>query len=194
MRAALFHASACKLGGHPQKGTVTYTDIPGATQSVLRSGGGSRDYIGQPTSVPIRISGVGRLLLTASIDTTDTDFAVIVYDRNPVDGTLKAITWGYLDARHRKAIDQPGVDVVPGAVTDYRVQLAGTEWTLPAGHSLQLYVASSDGCTPATSVVGSEPLSPPCSEIGSLRSDGSRAKVTVHEGPGLTRLEFPSVP
>ncbi|HEX2027090.1 MAG TPA: CocE/NonD family hydrolase [Nitriliruptorales bacterium] len=193
-----WHASAGRLGGPPQKGTATYTDIPGAPQSILREGGGSLDYISEPVTMPIRFSGAGRLVLSASIDTTDTDFAVIVYDRSPGDNIespeddiLKAITWGYLDARHRKAIDQPGGPVLPDAVEQYRVQLAGTEWTLPVGHSLQLYLASSDGCTPATSVVGPEPFTPPCSEIGTLRSDGSRAKVTIHEGPGLTRLEFP---
>jgi hypothetical protein len=174
----VLEAGAGTLSDAAPPGASSYLGVsvvPGSVVGELP--GALARYDGPALTEPVRISGAPRLHLRASLDATDTDFHVLLVEQRP-DGSQPFIAQGWLDARHRRDIDRPGVDVVPGTAEDYVVDLDHTEYTVPAGSRIHMEVSSSDACYDPQTCAGLVP-------------DGSVATVTVHEGPGLTRLVLP---
>lgn len=170
------------------QGTASYVDVPQMPHGLIRHAEGARVvYRSAPLGQPARISGAGTFEVVASIDATDTNFAAYVYDVDQND-IATPVTWGYLDARHRISLEHAGADVVPGAVERYRIELSATEYTVAAGHRLEVILSSSDDCL--SSGVGFV-TDPECRWNLGLVSDTTKATVTVHEGTGLTQLVLP---
>lgn len=175
----------------PGRGEVIYRALPGATREVVHATPSARVVSRtEPLAGPLRLSGVPRLHLHAAMDRTDANFAALLYDVSP-QGERRLVTYGYLDARHRTGVHFPPQDVTPGVVERYRVDLDLTEYTLAAGHRLELVIASDDTAGQRAMECGVL-YAPWCEDAGNgLVTDGSAAAVTVMEGPGATRLALP---
>lgn len=180
------HAGAGRLAADATGGLASYTDVPQLHRALLRSGHGlSLVYAGDALDAPLRISGDSALDIVASIDRTSTHFVARLYDAAP-DGTAHTLTFGYLDALNRHSPDASD-PVVPGAAEHYRIKLYAPEYVVPAGHHLELAIASSDFCGVEIlmNVTGD------CRAFGVI-SDPSAATVTVDESQ--TRLELSTAP
>jgi predicted acyl esterase len=186
VRKLLLQAGGGRLAATAPNGSATYTEIPGMQRALRRSIDASRLlYASDPFMSTVRISGAPRLEVVASVDTTDTNFAGYLFDV-AADGTRRIITRGWLDARHRNALDRPGEDLVPGSVERYVLVLQATEWTLQQGHRLELMVSSGDSCLAPSDEC-------PWGYIDGVVPDPTVATVTVVEGDGMTSLSVPVV-
>lgn len=159
---------------------VTYRDVPQLPRSILRHADGARlRYTGSVLDTPLRVTG-GTVEIVAAIDTPSTHFVARLNHVAP-DGAAKNITFGYLDALHRQTLEV-AEPVEPGVFQTYEVTLMSPEYVVPAGHRLELVIASSDFC-------GASLFNPTgdCSWYGVI-SDPSAATVTVREGETKLRL------
>ncbi|MGH2758177.1 MAG: CocE/NonD family hydrolase C-terminal non-catalytic domain-containing protein, partial [Actinomycetota bacterium] len=184
-QATTLYASSGTLSARPRGGAASYRDVPGLPRQLLMGAEGARLlYDSAPMPTRTRIVGVPVVDLYATIDTNDTNFVAHLYDVAP-GGKATYISRGYLDARHRQGLAR-GTDVASGKPLNYRIELLAQDYELAEGHVLRLLLASSDSC--AWLVEDLAGLS--CTSSGVV-SDASAAGVTMHEGPGLTRLTLP---
>lgn len=168
--------------------SASYTDVPGLPRPGIRAAVGARlIYTSPPLRRAVRLSGTPIFDVVASIDRTDTNFAVHLFE--VVDGQPRYVTRGYLDARHRASFGR-GEDVVPGRAERYRVALHGREYVFAAGHHIEVVLSSSDSCQWLVEVQGVEAG---CSSSGVV-SDPVPARVTVYEATGATQLRLPVAP
>ncbi|HWG92651.1 MAG TPA: CocE/NonD family hydrolase [Mycobacteriales bacterium] len=95
-----------------------------------------------PVTEAVRVVGSPRLDLTAVTDATSTHVVPLLLDVAP-DGTARTITRGVFNSnqRHGLATSSP---LVPGAAWSASVELWDTDWTLRAGHRLELVLVSSE--------------------------------------------------
>jgi X-Pro dipeptidyl-peptidase len=176
------------LGAAAPVANESYTDIPGLPRQAIRSTVGARlIYTSDALRTPVRLSGTPTFDIVASIDRTDTNFAVHLFDL--ADGRPTYVTRGYLDARHRATLDW-SEDVVPGRPERYSVELHAREYVFAAGHSIEVVLSSSDSCQWQVGVQG-DPVS--CKSSG-IVSDPVPARVTVYEATGRTQLRLPIAP
>ena len=185
-------ASAGSLGGSPTGGTATYTDIPGLQRTQVREDASTHvAYTTEPLRGPLRISGIPRAQVVAAIaGADDTNLAVLLSDV-AADGTSRVISVGYRDAQHPGDLSQAPRPLIEGEVVRYPVDLGAVEYTVAAGHRLEMLIASSDGCLPEL-LTGGMGLAPATCFNGMV-TDGSAATVTIHEGPNRTLLDLPVV-
>lgn len=168
------------------EGAASYTDIPGLPRHLIRPTVTARArYTSAPLGEPVRLSGTPVFDLLASIDQTDTNFAVHLFDVS--EEGEQYVTRGYLDARHREALAR-GRDVEPGREERYRVELHARDYVFKAGHRIEVVLSSSDSCAWLVAVGQL-----PCASSGVV-SDAVPATVTIHEGPGETALRLPVGP
>jgi len=172
-------------------GTSSYVDVPDLMRTEVRSLPIDRVvYEGAPLAEPIRLSGIPRFEVVASLDTTATYLAAHLYDV-AADGTATHLTWGFLDSRNRDGLESDE-DATPGQPYRFVITLVPVEAVVPAGHHLELWLASTDRCLAyeIANFFGGTSETQPCDSWG-IDSDTTHATVTVIEGPGQTRLVLP---
>jgi putative CocE/NonD family hydrolase len=115
----------------------------------------SADYLTAPMTAPISLIGPGALTLFAAISARDTNWMVSLLDVFP-DGMEVEFNRGYLKASHRavdEALSEPwrpwhphagAVDVPPGEVCEYRIELSPMSTVLAPGHRLKLSISCLD--------------------------------------------------
>jgi putative CocE/NonD family hydrolase len=127
--------------------TVGGTDIYGnqsgpADQREL----GERDdvlvYMSEPLSDEMEVTGPVRIVLYASSTAPDTDFAAKLVDKQP-NGKVLYITSGLVRARFRDSLQRPTF-LVEDYVYRFEISLSATSYVFGKGHSIGLYVSSSD--------------------------------------------------
>lgn len=186
-RDVVLYATKGKLQERAAAGSATYQDVPGMYRGLLRQAEGARViYAGGKLDRAVRLAGTPILDLVASIDKSDTNFAVHLYDVSPT-GDVQYVTRGYLDARHRDGL-RTAKDVEPGEDYRYRIELHARDYVFKKGHHIEVLLASSDSCTWA---IGGDIGRAHCSSSGVI-SDTTAARVTVKEGPALTRFVLPT--
>jgi X-Pro dipeptidyl-peptidase len=183
----VLHATKEGLQHEARPASATYQDVPGMYRGLLRQAEGARlIYTSAEVDKAFRLAGSPTFEVVASIDKSDTNFAVHLYDISPT-GDVQYVTRGYLDARHRESLMRPR-NVEPGQYHRYSIELHARDYVFEKGHRIQILLASSDSCTWA---IGGDIGRAHCSSSGVV-SDTTSAKVTIKEGVGLTRLKLPS--
>lgn len=99
-------------------------------------------YASVPAREALRLSGTPRADLRVVFDRPAANLTVALVDRAP-DGTSTVITRGWTDPQNRgdPAVTEP---VEPGEPYRIEVRMQPDDYVLPAGHRLELVVASSD--------------------------------------------------
>jgi X-Pro dipeptidyl-peptidase len=99
-------------------------------------------FTAPPVTSPVRVVGSPRLDLTAVTDTTSTHVVPLLLDVAP-DGAARVITRGVFNSNQRHGLAR-SVPLVPGAPWSATVEMWDTDWTLRAGHRLELVLVSSE--------------------------------------------------
>ncbi|MEO0081843.1 MAG: CocE/NonD family hydrolase [candidate division WOR-3 bacterium] len=130
----------------PTIGGREYIGIPGGygpkDQRPLESRPDVKVYTTPPLAQPLKVVGKLRLLLYASSDRTDTDWAVRVSDVYP-DGRSILMTDNILKARHRKGFDREDF-LTPGVVDTFDIDLWSIANVWNQGHRLRVSITSSN--------------------------------------------------
>jgi len=87
------------------------------------------------------VTGPVRVVLYASSDAVDTDFAAKLIDVYP-DGRSINVAEGILRARYRESLSQPKV-LEPGKVYELTIEMPGTSNVFLPGHRIRLNITSS---------------------------------------------------
>lgn len=130
----------------PGKETVeSLVDDAGTTVEQLAdlpSSGNRLAYATGAAKQPVRLSGTPRADLSMTFDRPAANVTGVVIDRAP-DGTSKVVTRGWTDPQNRS---DPAVTetITPGETYDITVELQPKDYILPAGHSLEFVLLSSD--------------------------------------------------
>ena len=99
-------------------------------------------FVAPPTTVDARIVGSPRLTLTATTDATSTHVTPVLLDVAP-DGDATVITRGLSNSNQRDGLST-SKPLTPGQPWSATVELWDTDWTLAAGHHLELVLASTN--------------------------------------------------
>lgn len=181
-KAVTLEASGGGLSASAKPGMSTFTTPPEMPRAMTWTAPTMHTaYTTDVLRESFRLSGTPILELVASLDTTDADFVVHLFHIDG-DGERTWLTHGYLDAVHRRTVDEQ--DPVPiGEQVRYRIHLYPREFTFERGSRIELLITGADNC------YGGQ--TPDCYGIV---SDQNLATVTVHEGSGLTRIRLPIAP
>ncbi|QTR04768.1 Xaa-Pro dipeptidyl-peptidase [Saccharothrix algeriensis] len=108
----------------------------------LPSSGNRLSYATRATTTPLRLSGTPRVELAASFDRPAANVTALLVDRAP-DGAGHVITRGWTDPQNRvdPARTKP---IKPGETYRVEVELQPQDYVVPAGHSLEFVLISSD--------------------------------------------------
>lgn len=187
-RATVLTAGGGALARRVATGSATYTDRPEVPRYVTETDPTAHlRYHTAPLARDTHVTGTPRLEVVASIDRDDTNLLAVLYDVAP-DGSRRYVTRGMLDAQLRDGIDRPPRPVPIGVPQRYRIDLFPRHHLVPAGHRLLLVLTSSEACYDCGHPEVADYLPWP------VVSDPHPATVTVHEGPGQTRLRLPLAP
>ena len=99
-------------------------------------------FVTAPTTVTSRIVGSPRLALTATTDAASTHITPVLLDVAP-NGDATVITRGLLNSNQREGLPT-SKPLTPGQPWTATVELWDTDWTLAAGHHLELVLASTN--------------------------------------------------
>ncbi len=95
-----------------------------------------------PLDNEIEVTGFVTLELYAASSAVDTDFTAILSDVEP-SGYARFLTDGIVRARYRNSTDR-AEPIVPGKIYKYTIDLWATSNLFKTGHSIRLYVSSSN--------------------------------------------------
>jgi len=95
-----------------------------------------------PLDKDVEATGFVTVELHASTSATDTDFTALLVDVEP-NGYARFLTDGIVRARYRNGTANP-LEVVPGKVYKYTIDLWATGNVFKAGHRIRLYISSSN--------------------------------------------------
>jgi hypothetical protein len=156
--------SLCWGAGHPPNGL--------AADLRLENDNGPT-YTSAPLEVPLDILGVPVATLHVSASRPVAHLVVRLGDVAP-DGPIEQVSEGILNLTHRESHEHP-TPLEPGVVYEVRVPLRVAGYRFPAGHRIQLSVASAHW-----------PVIWPSPGAGEL---------AIHHGPAApSRLDLPLVP
>ena len=106
----------------------------------------SRDDVLVYTTLPLEdsviVTGPVSVTLYASSDAVDTDFSARLCDVYP-DGRSMLVSDGIVRAKHRNSIREEDF-LVPGAVTEFTIDLWSTAIALAPGHAIRIDITSSN--------------------------------------------------
>ncbi|HEY0380219.1 MAG TPA: CocE/NonD family hydrolase [Pyrinomonadaceae bacterium] len=138
-----------------------------------------------PLDRDLEATGFVTVELYASTSAADTDFTALLAD---VDGSgyARFLTDGVVRARYRTTTAQPE-EIVPGKVYKYVIDLWATGNVFKAGHSVRLYLSSSNFPRFNRNPNTGEPV------LGSARSVKARQTV-YHGGEYKSALILPVIP
>ena len=135
---------ASQLGANG--GGATWTDANVALTEALiladSCGDACARFSAPATPVDVRIVGSPRLALTATTDAASTHLAPVLLDVAP-DGEARVITRGLFNSNQREGL-ATSTPLTPGQPWSTTVELWDTDWTLAAGHHLELVLASTN--------------------------------------------------
>ena len=97
-------------------------------------------YTSQPLEDEIVIAGIPEVILYASSDTVDTDFAAVLTDVHP-DGRSFFLADGIVRASYRESLVEPTL-IQPGQVYAYKIELNATANCFFSGHRIRLEIMS----------------------------------------------------
>jgi putative CocE/NonD family hydrolase len=122
------HQSKLVWGRHDQRTVEMRPDVLVYTSGVLAES--------------IEITGEVSVTLFAESSAVDTDFTAKLVDVHP-DGTANNIADGIIRARYRHSPDQEEF-LIPGAVTEFCIDMTYTSFVFDAGHQIRLDISSSN--------------------------------------------------
>jgi len=99
-------------------------------------------YRTPPLTEEVEVVGYPEVVLFASSSALDTDFFARLVDEDP-EGTALEVCYGMVRARHRHSLDREEL-LVPGEVTEFRIELGATACRFLKGHRIRLEITSSD--------------------------------------------------
>ncbi|WP_433270262.1 Xaa-Pro dipeptidyl-peptidase [Actinosynnema sp. CS-041913] len=108
----------------------------------LPSSGNRLSYATRASSSPLRLSGTARVNLAVSFDRPAANVTALLVDRAP-DGTSHVITRGWTDPQNRLSPSKTK-PVKPGHRYRIEVDLEPQDYIVPAGHSVEFVLISSD--------------------------------------------------
>ncbi|MDU0291120.1 Xaa-Pro dipeptidyl-peptidase [Saccharothrix longispora] len=117
--------------------SVLPEDLVDAPASVNRL-----SYATRPASEPLRFSGTARVDLAISFDRPAANVTALLVDRAP-DGTSHIITRGWTDPQNRTSPSRTKA-ITPGERYKVEVELEPNDYVVPAGHSVEFVLISSD--------------------------------------------------
>lgn len=185
----VFGLSRGTLTRQPAPGQASWTDSPGQTRPMLEADPAA--HLSYTTAAARRdtvLSGTPRVELSASINADDANLLAVLYAVGP-DGRKRFLGRGALDAVLRDGLDKPARAVPVGVAQSYQVPLWPGHTVLQKGHRIQLVLTAGESCTvdpdnctyPGVEDYTGRPVAP----------NTTRATITVHEGPKLSRLILP---
>ncbi|MGM1062120.1 Xaa-Pro dipeptidyl-peptidase [Saccharothrix sp. Mg75] len=117
--------------------SVLAEDLVDAPASVNRL-----SYATRPASEALRFSGTARVDLAISFDRPAANVTALLVDRAP-DGTSHVITRGWTDPQNRTSPSRTKA-IEPGRQYRVEVELEPNDYVVPAGHSVEFVLISSD--------------------------------------------------
>ena len=99
-------------------------------------------YRTAPLDQALEVVGYPEVVLYAASSALDTDFFARLVDEHP-DGPALEVCYGMVRARHRHSLDREEL-LVPGEVTEFRIELGPTACRFLEGHRIRLEITSSD--------------------------------------------------
>ncbi|MEU4802437.1 Xaa-Pro dipeptidyl-peptidase [Actinosynnema sp. NPDC023587] len=108
----------------------------------LPTSGNRLSYATRASTTPLRLSGTPRVELAASFDRPAANVTALLVDRAP-DGTSHVITRGWTDPQNRDGLSK-SKPVTPGRTYRIDVELQPQDYVVPAGHTLEFVLISSD--------------------------------------------------
>ncbi len=111
-------------------------------QATVESRGDAITFTSATLASDVTLAGKASVVLYASSDRTDTDFAVRLTDVAP-DGTSMLITDGVRKARFRNGVSSQQL-LTPGSAYSFQVDLPATGISFKAGHQIRVVVSSSN--------------------------------------------------
>ncbi|WP_367130803.1 Xaa-Pro dipeptidyl-peptidase [Saccharothrix sp. HUAS TT1] len=143
--------------GGSTKGALRFESVPGnAVVESLRddsskladdlvdlpASGNRLSYATRPAASPLRFSGTARVDLAISFDRPAANVTALLVDRAP-DGSSHVITRGWTDPQNRVSPSRTK-PVEPGKRYRVEVELEPNDYVVPAGHSVEFVLISSD--------------------------------------------------
>jgi len=113
------------------------------------------EYITEPMTQDLEITGPLALYFNASLDNQDANWMAELFDVSP-DGSRRLVTLGWLKASHRELDEartkpyQPfhphtrNLSVEPGKIYEYAMEIRETSNVFKAGHRMQLIIKGQD--------------------------------------------------
>ena len=158
-------------GGGATQWTDANLALTEADVTANRCGPACARFTAPPVPVKTRIVGSPTLALTATTDAASTHIAPVLLDVSPT-GAAKVITRGIFNSNQREGL-ATSKPLTPGAPWSATIELWDTDWTIAAGHHLELVLASTNATwglsdqTRATTAVdlGTSTLSIPLLEM-----------------------------
>lgn len=108
----------------------------------LPRSGNRLSYATRASTTPLRLSGTPSVDLAISFDRPAANVTALLVDRGP-DGRSHVITRGWADPQNRSDLDRTK-PVKPGETYRLRVDLQPQDYVVPAGHSVEFVLLSSD--------------------------------------------------
>ena len=135
---------ASQLGANGGRTAWTDANVALTEDAILAEACGNAcvRFSAPPTDAAARIVGSPRLALTATTDAASTHVAPVLLDVAP-DGEATVITRGLFNTNQRDGLSS-STPLTPGQPWMASVELWDTDWTLPAGHHLELVLASTN--------------------------------------------------
>ncbi|KAB1654064.1 prolyl oligopeptidase family serine peptidase [Pseudoclavibacter chungangensis] len=138
--------------------TLSLTDDAVTSQQVLATSDDPGRVIlaTNPAAEDIRISGFTQADLRLSFSSLAPNLSLQLIDR-AADGSVHVVSRGWWDPQNRNSLTSSEA-VTPGEFYDMSIPLISTEYVLPAGHTLELMVFSTD-------IDGADPDNPLCTTL-----------------------------
>jgi len=138
-----------------------------------------------PLAREVEVTGPVSLDLYAATSAVDTDFTALLVDVD-TNGYARFLTDGIVRARYRDSTTQ-AIEVVPGKVYKYSIDLWATGNVFKAGHRIRLYISSSNFPRFNRNLNTGEPI------LGSSRLLTAHQTI-YHDSQNMSALILPIIP
>jgi len=138
-----------------------------------------------PLEKDVEVTGFIQAKLYAASSAVDTDFTALLVDVEP-SGYARFLTDGIVRARYRNSTKK-AEPIEPGKIYEYTIDLWATSNLFKAGHSIRLYISSSNFPRFNRNLNTGEPI------LGSSRSVAATQKI-YHDPKHPSALVLPVIP
>jgi uncharacterized protein len=138
-----------------------------------------------PLEKDVEVTGFIQAKLYAASSAVDTDFTALLVDVEP-SGYARFLTDGIVRARYRNSTKK-AEPIEPGKIYEYNIDLWATSNLFKAGHSIRLYISSSNFPRFNRNLNTGEPI------LGSSRSVAATQKI-YHDPKHPSVLVLPVIP